>query len=197
MVRGFVSADYALSIGVLAAPAAVLLIVAIAVGAALLASRRISGIRPAEALSQIAVEPARLSKVRLGFGLASLAGAISSSAVSVGVGGQAALAGAVGMLYLFVIAVALLAPWINGLTARYLAPILQAGWGTSGYLAAKNLAANARGGATVLTALVLSIGFGGSVWFLQDNVERQTVQQTGGGDARAVHGARAGRSLGG
>ncbi|MET7283680.1 FtsX-like permease family protein [Kribbella sp. NPDC005582] len=181
VVRGFVPADYTLAIGLLAAPAAVLLIVVIALGAALLASRRLSGIRPAEALSQIAVEPARLSKVRLGFGIASLAGAISSSAVSVGAGGQAALAGAVGMLYLFVIAVALLAPWINSLTARYLAPILQAGFGTSGYLAAKNLAANARGGATVLTALVLSIGFGGSVWFLQDNVERQTVQQLAAG----------------
>jgi len=181
VVRGFVPADYTLSTGLLAAPAAVLLIVVIALGAALLASRRLSGIRPAEALSQIAVEPARLSKVRLGFGIASLAGAVSSSAVSVGAGGQAALAGAVGMLYLFVIAVALLAPWINSLTARYLAPILQAGFGTSGYLAAKNLAANARGGATVLTALVLSIGFGGSVWFLQDNVERQTVQQLAAG----------------
>ncbi len=177
VVRGFVPADYALSSGILAAPAAVLLIVLVALGSALLASRKLSGIRPAEALSQIAVEPARLSKVRLGFGLAAVAGALSSSAVSVGAGGQAALAGAVSMLYLFVLAVALLAPWINGITAKYLAPVLRAGWGNSGYLAAKNLAANARGGATVLTALVLSIGFGGSVWFLQDNVERQTVQQ--------------------
>ncbi|MFB6720889.1 FtsX-like permease family protein [Kribbella sp. NPDC056345] len=177
VARGFVPADYGLSLGLLAAPAAVLLIVLVALSSALLASRKLSGIRPAEALSQIAVEPARLSKVRLGFGLAALAGAVSSSAISVGAGGQAALAGAVSMLYLFVIAVALLAPWINGLTAKRLAPILRAGWGNSGYLAAKNLAANARGGATVLTALVLSIGFGGSVWFLQDNVERQTVQQ--------------------
>ncbi|GAB3921387.1 ABC transporter permease [Kribbella albertanoniae] len=177
VARGFVPADYGLSRGLLAAPAAVLLIVLVALGSALLASRKLSGIRPAEALSQIAVEPARLSKVRLGFGLVALTGAVSSSAVSVGAGGQAALAGAVSMLYLFVLAVALLAPWINGITARYLAPVLRAGWGNSGYLAAKNLAANARGGATVLTALVLSIGFGGSVWFLQDNVERQTVQQ--------------------
>ncbi len=175
--RGFLPADYALSLGVLAAPAAILLIVLVAVGSALLAGRKLSGIRPVEALSQISVEPARLSKVRLGFGVAALAGALSSSVVSVGAGGQAALAGAVGMLYLFVIAVALLAPWINSATARYLAPVLRAGWGNSGYLAAKNLAANARGGATVLTALVLSIGFGGSVWFLQDNVERQTVHQ--------------------
>jgi putative ABC transport system permease protein len=181
VTRGFLPADYALSLGALAAPAAVLMIVVVALGSALLASRRLSGIRPAEALAQISVEPTRLSKVRLGFGLASLAGAVSASAVSVGTGGQAALAGAVGMLYLFVIAVALLAPWINSLTAKYLAPVLRAGWGNSGYLAAKNLAANARGGATVLTALVLSVGFGGSVWFLQDNVERQTVQQVRAG----------------
>lgn len=32
--------------------------------------------------------------------------------------------------------------------------------------------------ATVLTALVLAVGFGGSVWFLQDNLERQTVAQS-------------------
>ncbi|MFK4088433.1 FtsX-like permease family protein [Kribbella sp. NPDC020789] len=177
VARGFIPADFALSSGLLAAPAAALLIVLIALSSALLACRKLSRIRPVEALSQIAVEPARLSKVRLGFGLVSLAGALASSAVSVGGGGQAALAGAVSMLYLFVIAVALLAPWINSIAARYLAPLLQAGWGDSGYLAAKNLLANARGGATVLTALVLSVGFGGSVWFLQDNVERQTVQQ--------------------
>jgi putative ABC transport system permease protein len=181
VTRGFLPADYALSLGALAAPAAVVLIVLVALGSALLASRRLSGIRPAEALAQISVEPTRLSKVRLGFGLATLAGAVSASAVSVGTGGQSALAAAVGMLYLFVIAVALLAPWINSLTAKYLAPVLRAGWGNSGYLAAKNLAANARGGATVLTALVLSVGFGGSVWFLQDNVERQTVQQVRAG----------------
>jgi putative ABC transport system permease protein len=48
----------------------------------------------------------------------------------------------------------------------------------SGYLAAANLRANAQGMATVLTAMVLSVGFGGSVWFLQDNLERHTVSQS-------------------
>ena len=41
-----------------------------------------------------------------------------------------------------------------------------------------NLRANARGMSAVLTALVLSVGFGGSVWFLQDNLQRQTVTQS-------------------
>lgn len=179
--RGFVPADFPIKMGILAAPAAALLIVLLAVVAALLASRRISAIRPAEALADAAVEPTRSGKVRLGFGLAALVGALSSSAFAVAGGGQAALAGAISMLYLLVLAVALLAPWINGAAARLLSPLLKAVWGNSGYLATRNLAANARGMATVLTALVLSVGFGGSVWFLQDNLERQTVQQVRAG----------------
>ncbi|MEV6415819.1 ABC transporter permease [Kribbella sp. NPDC051718] len=179
--RGFVPADFPMATGLLAAPAAALLIVLLAVVAALLASRRISKIRPAEALADAAVEPTRSGKVRLGFGLAALVGAISSSAFAVMGGGQAALGGAISMLYLLVLAVALLAPWINSRAARLLSPLLRVIWGNSGYLATRNLAANARGMATVLTALVLSVGFGGSVWFLQDNLERQTVQQVQAG----------------
>ena len=111
-----------------------------------------------------------------------LAGAGSSGAFTLGAAGSTgALAGAVGMLYLFVIAVALLAPWINRYAARLLTPVLPRLWGVSGYLAAANLRANAQGMATVLTALVLSVGLGGSVWFLQTNLERQTVAQSGAG----------------
>jgi putative ABC transport system permease protein len=177
IARGLVPADFPMAVGILAAPASALLIVLLAVTAALLAARRISAIRPAEALADAAVEPTRSGKVRLGFGLASLVGALSSSAFAVVGGGQAALAGAISMLYLLVLGVALLAPWINSRAAKMLSPILRTVWGNSGYLATRNLAANARGMATVLTALVLSVGFGGSVWFLQDNLERQTVHQ--------------------
>ncbi|GAA1581420.1 ABC transporter permease [Kribbella karoonensis] len=181
IARGFIPADFPLKTGVLAAPSAVLLIVLLAVLAALLGARRISTIRPVEALAETAVEQSPPGKVRLGFGLACVAGAISASAVSVGAGGQTALAAASGMLYLFVIGVALLAPWINATAAKLLAPVLRVFWGNSGYLAGRNLAANARGMATVLTALVLAVGFGGSVWFLQDNLERRTVEQVGAG----------------
>lgn len=181
VARGFVPVDYPLAVGTLAAASAVLVIGLLAVTAALLAARRISAIRPVEALSEATVETSQPGKVRLGLGLATLVGAVASSAVSVGTGGQAALAGASGMLYLFVIAVALLAPWINTAAARVLAPMLRLAWGNSGFLAGRNLAANARGMATVLTALVLAVGLGGSVWFLQDNLERGTVQQVDSG----------------
>ena len=114
--------------------------------AALIAARRVTAISPVEALGEIAVEPPRSGQVRLISGLVTLAGAGSSSAFTLGAGGQTALAGAIGMLYLFVIAVGLLAPWINAVRrARCSTPVLRTVWGTSGYLATANLRANARG----------------------------------------------------
>ncbi|MCM4081994.1 ABC transporter permease [Paractinoplanes hotanensis] len=178
VTRGFLPADFPIANP---APAAVLGIVVtllVAVLSARIAARRVARIRPAEALGEAAVEPARGGRIRLAFGLITLAGATMSLFFAAGLSGTAALAAAVGMLYLFVLAVALLAPWVNGFAARVLAPVLRTVWGVSGDLAAANLRANARGMSAVLSALVLSVGFGGSVWFLQDNLERQTVAQS-------------------
>ncbi|MFY1669674.1 FtsX-like permease family protein [Plantactinospora sp. WMMB334] len=178
VTRGFVPETFPMATGVLPAVAAVLATTLVAVLSALIAARRVTAIRPTEALAEVAVEPAGNGRVRLVAGLVTLAGATSSSAFTVGASGQAALAGAIGMLYLFVLAVGLLAPWINRFAARLLAPVLRRVWGASGYLASANLRANAQGMATVLTALVLAVGFGGSVWFLQDNLQRQTIAQS-------------------
>ncbi|MFG3642584.1 ABC transporter permease [Micromonospora sp. NPDC047762] len=180
--RGFVPASFPMADGLLAVPAAVGTAVLVAVLAALVAARRITGIKPIEALGEIAVEPRRSGRVRLIAGVLTLAAAGAFGAFTLGATGSAgALAGAVGMLYLFVIAVALLAPRINAWAARLLTPLLPRVWRVSGYLAAANLRANAQGMATVLTVLVLSVGFGGSVWFLQTNLERQTTTQSSAG----------------
>ncbi|MFE0529534.1 FtsX-like permease family protein [Micromonospora parva] len=180
--RGFVPASFPMAGGLFAVPAAVGTAVLVAVLAALVAARRVTGIKPIEALGEIAVEPRRSGRVRLIAGVLTLAAAGTSGAFTLGAGGSTgALAGAAGMLYLFVIAVALLAPRINAYAARLLTPLLPRVWRGSGYLAAANLRANAQGMATVLTALVLSVGFGGSVWFLQTNLERQTTTQSSAG----------------
>jgi putative ABC transport system permease protein len=176
--RGFVPDTFPVTDGAVAIAAATLCTMLVAVLSALVAARRVTAIRPVEALGEVAVEPPRSSRVRLWAGVLTLVGAAGSGAFTLGVGGQAALAGAVGMLYLFVTAIGLLAPWVNRGAARVLAPVLRLVWGTSGYLATANLKANARGMAAVLTALVLSVGLGGSVWFLQNNLERQTVAQS-------------------
>ena len=180
--RGFVPAGFPMAGGLFAVPAAIGTAVLVAVVAALIAARRVTAIKPIEALGEIAVEPRRSGPVRLIAGVLTLMAAGSSGAFTLGAAGSAgALAGAVGMLYLFVIAVALLAPMINAYAARLLTPVLPRIWRAGGYLAAANLRANAQGMATVLTALVLSVGFGGSVWFLQDNLERQTATQSSAG----------------
>ncbi|MET9301962.1 FtsX-like permease family protein [Micromonospora aurantiaca] len=180
--RGFVPAGFPMAGGLFAVPAAIGTAVLVAVVAALIAARRVTAIKPIEALGEIAVEPRRSGPVRLIAGVLTLMAAGSSGAFTLGAAGSAgALAGAVGMLYLFVIAVALLAPHINAYAARLLTPVLPRIWRAGGYLAAANLRANAQGMATVLTALVLSVGFGGSVWFLQDNLERQTATQSSAG----------------
>ncbi|WP_436534707.1 FtsX-like permease family protein [Actinoplanes sp. HUAS TT8] len=179
--RGFLPDGFPMVPGALAAPAAAGVIVLSAVLAGLFAARRVTGIKPAEALGEAAAEPVKTGKVRRVSGLIALVAAVASAFAAVTASGQTAMGAALGMLYLFVLAVALLAPWINNAAARLLAKPLGVIFRTSGYLAAANLRANARGTATVLTSLVLAVGFGGSVWFLQNNLERQAVAQSHAG----------------
>lgn len=180
VIRGLIPQGFPLDGGVLSALAVSVATVLAAVSAALIAARRTVRIRPTEALGEAAVEPARSSRARLVAGLVALGGGVGVGLTmfTTALGGQAALGAATGMLFVFVLAAALLAPWINRYAARALGPVLRAVWGDSGYLAAANLRANAQGMATVLTALVLSVGFGGSIWFLQDNLQQETVAQT-------------------
>ncbi|MEV2242252.1 ABC transporter permease [Micromonospora sp. NPDC049891] len=178
MTRGFIPDGFPLAGGVLSAVAVSAATVLVAVTAGLIAARRTVKIRPTEALGEVAVEPARSSRVRLVAGLIALGGGVTLTMFGTALRGEAALGAALGMLFVFVLSAALLAPWINRYAAQALGPVLRAVWGDSGYLAAANLRANARGMATVLTALVLSVGFGGSIWFLQDNLERESIAQT-------------------
>jgi putative ABC transport system permease protein len=179
--RGFVPDSFVLSGGALSGLAVTGAVAIVALTSAWIAALRTTRIRPTEALGEAAVERALGGKVRVVSGLVSLASAVSLIGLAGATSGTTALGAATGMLYLFVLAVALLAPWINQAAARVLTPVLQKIWGSSGYLAAANLRANARGMVAVLTALVLSVGFGGTVWFLQDNLQRQTVTQSNDG----------------
>ncbi|MER6693875.1 ABC transporter permease [Streptomyces minutiscleroticus] len=175
--RGFVPESFTVRGGPLSALAVTGTVVAVALLSAWIAALRTTRVRPTEALGEAAVERGPGGRVRRVSGLVLLAVAAGLTGLTGVTDGETALGAAVSMLYTFVLAVALLAPWINQGAARLLAPVLRAVWGDSGYLAAANLRANARGMVAVLTALVLSVGFGGAVWFLQDNLERQTVAQ--------------------
>ncbi|MFD7769640.1 ABC transporter permease [Streptomyces sp. NPDC059787] len=176
--REFVPEGFTVRGGLLSAAAVTVAVAAVALLAAWIAALRVTRIKPTEALGEAAVERGPGSRARVVSGLVCLAVAVSLTGLTGATGGQTALGAAMGMLCTFVLGVALLAPWINQAAARFLGPVLRAVWGDSGYLAAANLRANARGTVAVLTALVLSVGFGGTVWFLQDNLRRQTVVQS-------------------
>lgn len=178
VTRGFVPDSFVVRGGALSALAVTVAVAAVALISAWIAALRVTRIRPTEALGEAAVEPALGGRVRVVSGLVFLGAGASLIGLTGATDGTTALGAAVSMLYTFVLAIALLAPWINQAAARLLAPLLRTVWGNSGYLAAANLRANARGMVAVLTALVLSVGFGGTVWFLQDNLERQTVLQS-------------------
>ncbi|MEZ7003608.1 FtsX-like permease family protein [Streptomyces sp. AD55] len=178
VTRGFVPEDFTLSGGAPSAAAVAAAVTAVALVSAVIAGRRTTRIRPTEALGEASVERTLGGRARIVSGVVLLGVAFALIALTGSTGGQTAMGAAVGMLYTFVLAIALLAPWINRAAAVALSPLLRAVFGDSGYLAAANLRANARGMVAVLTALVLSVGFGGTIWFLQDNLERQTVVQS-------------------
>ncbi|MGA5274301.1 FtsX-like permease family protein [Streptomyces cellulosae] len=131
--RGFLPDHFAVQGGALSAAAAVVTVAVVALLSTWIAALRVTRIRPTEALGEAAVEPVTEGRVRLVCGLACVAGALSLTVLTGATDGQTALGAAMGMLYLFVLGVALLAPWINQAAARLLGPVLRTVWGNSGY----------------------------------------------------------------
>lgn len=179
--RGIVPPGFPITHGTVATLSSVLIIMLVAMIAAMIAARRTTAIRPAEALGEAAAEPARSGLIRLLSGLVLLALTILITVTAATSRPSDALGSALGILMFGLLTVALLAPWINRASAWLLSPLLRAVWNDSGYLAVRNLTANARGMTTVLTSLVLATGFGGSIWFLQEDLQWRTVTQARAG----------------
>jgi len=177
--QGFVPGSFALHISWLPPVAAIGGVAIIAVAAAWIAGLRASRIRPVEALTEAAVERrGRLADVvRASLGLAALAGGITLAGVASHLTASAAAGTAIGLVATLVIAVALLAPWLTRIAGAVCAAGLHQ-LGIPGRLAAANLAASARRLSPVLSALVLAIALGGSLWFLQTSIQHATAQQS-------------------
>ena len=175
--RGIVQESFGVRLGVLPALATTGTLVLVAATAGWFASRGSARIRPTEALEQSSVEPGRIGRARALTGLVALAGGLGLSLVARTVGGEAAIGAALGMLFTLLLAVSLLAPWVNRALAAVLRVPFETLGAAPGHLAAANLRANARRTASVLTSLVLAVGFGGSLWFVQSSLERETRAQ--------------------
>jgi putative ABC transport system permease protein len=180
--QGFVAGSFALHLSWLPPVVAVGGVMIAAVAAAWIAGLRASRIRPVEALAEAAVERhGRFADVvRVSLGLVALAGGIALAEVASNLTASAAAGTAIGLVATLVIAVALLAPWLTRIAAAVCAAGLRR-LGASGRLAAANLAASARRLSPVVSALVLAVALGGSLWFLQTSIQHATLQQSRAG----------------
>ncbi|MFE7528152.1 FtsX-like permease family protein [Kitasatospora sp. NPDC057542] len=177
--RGAIPAAVRLDVGPLPMLAAVLACTLAALTAGFLAARRPSRMRAAQALGEAAVEPAPPGKVRTVLGLVFTAGGVVAGAVATALDGTKAAQTALGVVMCFMMAVALLGPWLARGAAAVLGAPLRAG-GAPGSLAADNARANARRLASAITPIVLVTAFCGTLLILQT-----TVRHTTGENVRA------------
>jgi putative ABC transport system permease protein len=178
--RGITPASFTVHVSWLPPLVAAASALVIAVGAAWIASLRVSRIRPTEALVESAVERRGGGWLRGLLGLGALAGGLVLAITAAGLRGDNAAGLAIGVLATLVTAVWLIAPWLNRAAAA-VAGVAMRALGVTGRLAAANAAASARRLAPVLSALVLAVGFAGSLWFLQTSVAHRATQQSQAG----------------
>ena len=180
--QGFVPASFGLHVSWLPPVVAGAAMAIVAVLAGWIAGLRASRIRPVEALAEASVERrGRLADVvRASLGLIALAGGIVLGGVAAHLTATAAAGTAIGLVADLVIAAALLAPWLTRIVVAVCAAGLRR-LGVPGRLAAANLAASARRLSPVVSALVLAVALGGSLWFLQTSIQHTTLQQSRAG----------------
>ncbi|QKW06468.1 FtsX-like permease family protein [Streptomyces sp. NA04227] len=140
----------------------------------LMAARRPARIKPGQALGEAAVERLRPGVIRTVLGLGALVGGVLMTKVAAGEAGEDAASAALGVVMLFMLAVAFLGPLLARLCAWLLGLPLRGG-PAAAHLAAANSRANARRMASAITPLVLAMAFGSTLVFLQtsqDHVAR-------------------------
>lgn len=179
--QGVLPRSLALALGPLPVAGAAVLTVLTAVGSAWLAARRISQIRPVEALGEASTEPARLPRWRLVTGLVFLAVGLGAASTAFAFGGQIATAAMGGLVLSLIWAAALLGPWIARAGIRTLSRPLRLLFPVPGRLATDTATAAAVRLASVITPIALALSFGASQLFVQTTAAHATQTQAAAG----------------
>ncbi|MFF1412806.1 ABC transporter permease [Streptomyces sp. NPDC058289] len=140
------------------------------------ASRRPARIRPGLALASAAVERLRPGWIRTPLGLAALAGGTACATLAATSSGPDAANAALGVVMLFMLAVALLGPLVARACAALFGLPLRAGGAPAG-LAAANSRTHARRLASAITPIVLAMAFSSTLVFLHTSEDRAVRQQ--------------------
>ncbi|MEV8315524.1 FtsX-like permease family protein [Streptomyces sp. NPDC059900] len=141
-----------------------------------LAARRPSRIRPGQALAEALVERLRPGWIRTPLGIAAAVGGCVLAGVASSLTGDDAANVALGIVMLFMLAVALLGPLVaRGCAALFGLPLR--GAGASASLAAANSRTNARRMASAITPIVLAMAFSSTLVFMHTSEDRVAADQ--------------------
>ncbi|PPS72420.1 ABC transporter permease [Streptomyces sp. MH60] len=147
-----------------------------ALGAGWAAGRRPARIKPGQALAEASVERLRPGVVRTVLGLAAVGGGSALAGVAASAAGSDAANASLGVVMLFMLAVALLGPVLARLCAALFGLLLRGG-GASASLAAANSRTNARRLASAINPIVLAMAFASTLVFMHTSESHVASEQ--------------------
>ncbi|MEW2493471.1 FtsX-like permease family protein [Streptomyces nodosus] len=140
------------------------------------AGRRPAKIKPRQALTEASVERLRPGGIRTVLGLGALVGGGFLTVLAARSAGDDAANAALGVVMLFMLAVALLGPLVARLCAALFGLPLR-GLGAAATLAADNSRTNARRLASAITPIVLAMAFASTLTFMHTSESHVTAKQ--------------------
>ncbi|MFI7108037.1 FtsX-like permease family protein [Nonomuraea sp. NPDC050227] len=158
-VVGLAPADFEISVGPVPMVAAVAVCLLLSQAAAWAVGRRVLRPLPAQALTEVSVEPSRLPAVRLASGVLLLIIGVAGASAPLWWSSVYAVALAAGGGLIMIIALSVLGPPIVRLATRMLADRLRRRYGAAGHLAVANSLAHSRRLAATVSPMALAIGF--------------------------------------
>ncbi|MFB7712233.1 FtsX-like permease family protein [Streptomyces sp. NPDC056105] len=174
--RGAIPRPLDLSVSYIPLLAAVGTALLTALAAGYMAARRPSRMKPGQALSEASTERLRVGWIRTPLGIAAAAGGAVCAGLAASATGEDAANAALGVVMLFMLAVALLGPLVaRACAALFGLPLRTAG--ASANLAAANSRTNARRLASAITPIVLAMAFSSVLVFMHTSEDRAARDQ--------------------
>ncbi|TLS42417.1 ABC transporter permease [Streptomyces montanus] len=174
--KGAIPQPVELSVSYIPLLSAVGAVLGTALLAGYMAARRPARVKPGQALAEAAVERLRPGWIRTPLGIAAAVGGFVCAGFAASLTGEDAANAALGIVVLFMLAVALLGPLVARACAALFGLPLR-GAGASAALAAANSRTNARRLASAITPIVLAMAFSSVLVFMHTSEERATQEQ--------------------
>ncbi|MFD9442915.1 FtsX-like permease family protein [Streptomyces sp. NPDC060006] len=174
--KGAIPEAVGLSVSYIPLLAAVGAVLLAALVAGYVAARRPARTKPGQALVEASVERLRPGWIRTPLGIAAAVGGTVCAGLSASLTGEDAANAALGIVMLFMLAVALLGPLVARACAALFGLPLR-GAGASASLAAANSRTNARRMASAITPIVLAMAFSSVLVFMHSSEERAVREQ--------------------